>query len=207
MARTIEVRLSKDPGQLRIKHYNVIKEPLPEDKSLNTMVNVIHLYTGLIPSHIRTFKLSEIVKMFTTISTQFASMKVRSTPPKEIKLNGTVYELINPKKAGIGWHIDFASCNIDTDPVKLATMFYHPKGILYGQVDENGNMLSTSLDRRNDIEMHMELSTFLEASAFFLKKYEQSMRTYTVKERSKNLMERILKKLRLNRTSLSNGKK
>lgn len=207
MARTVEIRLSKDPGKLRIQHFNVIKEPLLETNDLKSKVNIIHLYTGLLPSTIRTFPLNEINAMVNTICAQFGKMQIKADPPKEINLDGTTYELINPKKVGIGWHIDFANCNMDQDPVKLACMFYHPKGLKYGDVDENGNMLSTTSDRRLDVEFHMQLSTFMEASAFFLKQYERSMRIYTVKERSRNWMEKILTKLRINSQSRTNGKK
>ncbi len=73
-------------------------------------------------------------------------------------------------------------------------MFYFPKGAVYGDVDENDNLLNPIRERYNDFADHMELKVFLEACAFFLRKAERSMRLSTVKQMT---VERVTRSLLL----------
>lgn len=132
-------------------------------------------FLGISRKKAYTIDAKDIVKMSNHIIELYADIHV-GNPPKEIELGGKTYELVNPEKVGVAWHADFSKMDINRDPVQLACMFYFPKGAIYGDVDENDNLLNPIRDRYNDIGDHLPLKVFLEASAFFLRRIEQSMR-------------------------------
>jgi hypothetical protein len=203
----VKIVIGKRTKDLRIKHFKVIQEPsFSEEPTLAEMVQVIHLYSGVKPSLIRQYTMKEITQMYIAISKQFAGISVNSTPPKELTFDGVTYCLVNPEKIGVGWHQDFSTCTID-EPTRLAAMFYLPKGVVYGDEDEYGNLVSSIRDRSPIFAEHMELQTFIDCCAFFLRKYEKSMRESTVKKSAEILTAKILKAMRLNKKESSIGKR
>lgn len=121
----------------------------------------------------------DIVKMTAHINGLYANFDVNKRPPKDITINGKVYEMVNPEKIGVGWHMDWSHLDIESDPVRMACLMYYPKGAIYGDVDEYDNLLNPIKDRYNDFENHFPLQTFLEASDFFLERFVQSAKRYT----------------------------
>jgi hypothetical protein len=171
----MEYKLPKKSIDLRIRHFkhmsNVDLERLvtPIDRA-----DFVADFLGISRKKAYTFDAKSIIEMSNHIIEE--------------------YELINPEKVGVAWHADFSKMDINRDPVQLACMFYFPKGCIYGDVDENDNLLNPIKARYNDIGDYMPLQVFLEASAFFLQKTEQSMRLSMAKRKT---MERTVKILSL----------
>ena len=191
----MEYRLPKRSEDLRVRHFKHMAET-----DLENLVTIIDRadfvagFLGISKKKAYTIDAKDIVKMSNHIIELYADIHV-GNPPKEITLNGREFELVNPEKVGVAWHADFSKMDINRDPVQLACMFYFPKGAIYGDVDENDNLIHPIRDRYNDIGDHMELKVFLEASAFFLRRTEQSMRQSMVKriatERTIEILSRI----------------
>lgn len=203
----IEIKIGKRTSDLRIEHYRVIQDnSFTDSPDLQEMIQIIHLYTNVSPSKIRMFTMKEIAKMYTAICKQFAGLKVNNEPKKELVFQGVKYKLIDPEKVGVGWHQDFRTVSID-QPTRLAAMFYLPDGIIYGEEDEYGNLKSSIRDRAPIFAEHMELQTFIDACAFFLRRFEKSTRLYTEKKKAEMTATKILKAMRLNKKESTIGKK
>ena len=180
----MEIRLPKNTEDLRIKHLkalNGVEEEPP--RNLNDLIDFVCEFTGEKRSLVELFTTKgEILKIYEHLLGLFNDFKVMSKPPQTITLKGKEFELINPEKVGIGWHIDFEKSDIEKDPVRVACLFYYPKGEIYGAKDENKNLINPIKDRYKEFENHFPLSTFLEASNFFLQRFVTSTKRYTDKE-------------------------
>ena len=179
----MEIKLPKTHKDLRIKHL----KPIQSDKyagtmDLNLMVEFVSDFTGIKKAKLMSIDVKDIAKLSNHIANLYASMPVVKHPPKEITINGKIYELVNPEKIGVGWHIDWANGDITKDPVRMACLMYYPKGAVYGEVDSYDNLINPIKDRYNDFENHLPLSTFLSASNFFLQRFVTSTKRYTDKE-------------------------
>ncbi len=176
----MEIKLPKSSKDLRIKHL----KPIQSDKYLGQldlplMVEFISDFTGVSKNKLMRIDYKDIVKMTAHINGLYANFDVNKRPPKEITINGKEYEMVNPEKIGVGWHMDWSHLDIESDPVRMACLMYYPKGAIYGDVDEYDNLLNPIKDRYNDFENHFPLQTFLEASDFFLERFVQSAKRYT----------------------------
>ena len=188
----MEYKLPKKAIDLRIRHFNhMVNVDLERLITPIDRADFVADFLNISRKKAYTFDAKNIIQMSNHIIDLYADIHV-GNPPKEITLNGKEYELINPEKVGVGWHADFSKMDINRDAVQLACMFYFPKGCIYGDVDENDNLLNPIKARYNDICDHMPLQVYLEASAFFLRKIEQSMRLSMVKRKT---MERTTKML------------
>ena len=176
----MDIKLPKSSKDLRIKHL----KPIQSDKYLgkmdmNLMIDFINDFTGVKKSQLMRIDVNDIIKMSNHINNLYANFDVNSKPPKEITVNGKQYEMVNPEKVGVGWHIDWSHLDIENDPVRMACLMYFPKGAIYGDTDENDNLINPIKERYNDFENHFPLQTFLEASDFFLERFVQSAKRYT----------------------------
>lgn len=102
-------------------------------------------------------------------------------PPKEITINGKTYELVNPEKIGVGWHIDWANGDIEKDPVRMACLMYYPKGAIYGEVDAYDNLINPIKDRYKEFENHLPIIN-IPRGIQFLQRFVTSTKRYTDKE-------------------------
>ncbi len=201
----MEIRLPKTVNDLRIKHFkalNQFESELP--RSIIEVIEFISLFSGEPISKIKS-KVSkkELLKMYEHIITMFQDFKIMDKPAKEVTLKGRTFELVDPEKVGIGWHIDYEKANIKEDPIRVACLFYFPKGHTYGAVDENKNLINPIKDRYNVIENELPLITFLECNAFFLRRCHKSMILSTQRQRVSLKTKQIITKLQ----SYLNGKK
>lgn len=176
----MDIKLPKSSKDLRIKHL----KPIQSDKYLGQldlplMVEFISDFTGVSKNKLMRIDYKDIVKMTAHINGLYANFDVNKRPPKEITINGKEYEMVNPEKIGVGWHMDWSHLDIESDPVRMACLMYYPKGAIYGDVDEYDNLLNPIKDRYNDFENHFPLQTFLEVSDFFLERFVQSAKRYT----------------------------
>lgn len=176
----MDIKLPKSSKDLRIKHLKPIQSDKYSGKlDLELMVEFIADFTGIKKAKLMRIDANDIIKMSNHISKLYADFDINKNPPKEVTLNGKVYELVNPENIGVGWHIDWSNTNIENDPIRMACLMYYPKGAIYGDVDEYDNLINPIKDRYNDFENHFPLQTFLEASDFFLKRFVKSAKRYT----------------------------
>lgn len=194
----MKIPLPKHSNDLRIKHYACLDSRfIKEDNAPLTIleqVEFLSLFTGINEKKLLTVNALDIVKMYNHVCELFNDIYISKNPPKEITLNGKVFELVNPDKVGVGWHKDFRDANLNealkNDPVKLACLFYFPKGELYGDIDANDNLLHPISDRYNLFESSMTLKVFLESSAFFLTEFERSTRAYMGNRKNLNTVKK-----------------
>ena len=183
-----EIKLPKSSSDLRIKHLSILKNSIFQDKmTLDIACIFVSEFTGVSINEVRNWRLKDIEKVTIHLSNLFASMDIKSLPEKEIVLNGKYYELVNPEKVGIGWHIDFGAIDKVRDPYTLAGVMYVEKGTDYGQVDNNKNIEYPLENRKKEFQEHMPLDVYLRASAFFLTKSLKSTKISLVKQKGKHL--------------------
>jgi hypothetical protein len=191
----MEIRLPKNTEDLRIKHLKALMNPsYNEDLTLMQVNEFMAEFTGEHINDILVIDAHDIIKMYHHVKEIYSEIKVNK-PPQLITLGGIEYELINPHKVGSGWHMDWSKGDINKDPVWLACLFYYPKGVKYGTTDENKNLLYPIKDRYNIFERELSLQTFLEASAFFLTKIEQSTRLSMARQKTTERTVKLLTSL------------
>jgi hypothetical protein len=169
----MEIKLPKRTEDLRIKHYNVLTNPIyQQSMDLQLVVDFMHDFTGVEKHVLKEIDIKELMQMYQHAVKLYAGYKPQE-PPKEITVNGIEYQMIDPEKVSTGWHIDFNNTDVTREFVRLACLFYYPKGSRYGEVDENKNLKHPIHERYNDFKEHFPLATFLDASAFFFAKIKE----------------------------------
>ena len=166
----IEVKLPSGAKDLRIKHFKSL--PLvPEEGFTTGQDSLLFLceFLNLPYNTVLRFTPQDIKKMTVLAVKALSKMDVVSPLPKVITIEKQRFTLVDPKKIGIGWHIDFSKANINTDPVRLACLFYVQEGYNYSDVDENGNILFPIASRYELFKEHFPLDLFIRSSNFFLK--------------------------------------
>jgi len=191
-----EIRIPRSKKDLRIRHNKALSNNIVQNPTLSEKSIFLHDLTGSPLHDIRRLSVKDVDKLYRLSMLSFAGFKLNSEPPKEIVLDGQTFELVNPHKIASGWHIDWDTISNDKDPVKWACMFYFPKGKLYGEADENGNILNPISSRYELFKEHFPLQTFLECRAFFLKKYERSIRLQVAEIKGERMGMKINRKLR-----------
>jgi hypothetical protein len=167
----INVSIPTVASKLRIKHFAAMQH-VPIDGFNNDKDRIAFLakFTGLRYGQVLDFTPVQIQRMTEHAMQAISTLDLISALPEAIELEGTTYKLVDPDKVGIGWHIDFSSCDIAKDPVKLACLFYLQEGYNYSDVDENGN-IKFPIDSRYDLfAKSFELSLFMRCASFFLRK-------------------------------------
>ena len=191
-----EIRIPRSKKDLRIRHNKALSNNIVQNPTLSEKSIFLHDLTGAPLHDIRRLSVKDVDKLYRLSMLSFAGFKLNSEPPKEIVLDGKTFELVNPHKIASGWHIDWDTISNDKDPIKWACMYYFPKGKLYGEADENGNILNPSSSRYELFKEHFPLQTFLECRAFFLKKYERSIRLSAAKIKGEKMGTKIRSQLR-----------
>lgn len=192
-AKEIEVRIPTNPKDLRIKHFksmSFFSASQTEFKTIQESMFFLSAFTGLPYNVLMDFRAADIKKMAAAALNAISKLDLISKLPEEIKLAGTTYYLVQPDKVGIGWHIDFKSCNIEKDPVRLACMFYLQKGYNYSDVDENGNIKFPIDSRYKVFEEHFPLDLFIRTAGFFLSRLISSTQKELLAE-TKGIRKRI----------------
>ena len=192
-----QIHLPKTTSDLRIKHWKVLTNPIFDGNvTLELACDFLAEFTGEHVNDIRAIDVKDVWKMFNHCVSLYEGIHIGS-PKKQITLGGEQYNLIEPHKVGSGWHIDWSkNCNIEKDAIKTACLFYYPaKAKKYGETDDNKNLLYPIRDRYNTVERDMNLQDFLSASAFFLQKYEKSMRLSMESQKATNKIVRILSRM------------
>lgn len=188
----MEIKLPKDKSGLRIKHLPVLYDERlsAAAPTMSLKIDVLHKFTGLPKPNLHLINGEDIAKMFTHLLTIIASMDKESQPPKEIVLDGQTFTLVDFEKVGAGWHADVESSEFDVDPVRLACICYIPNGTFYGEIDQHQNLKYPIADRWQLFYDHFPLETFLQLSAFFLRRFNQSMSEFIKRARKRIRKER-----------------
>lgn len=183
MKPQIEIKMSKNPKDLRIRHFQSMSLA-PENGFSHAQEGMFFLasFLGLRYQQLLDFKAADIKRMTGIALAALSKLDLTSALPKEIVIAGTSYYLVEPNKVGIGWHIDFRNCSIIKDPVRMACMFYLQKGYNYSDADENGNIRFPIDSRYKPFEEHFPLDLFIRASGFFLKRSLHSILRTTLIE-------------------------
>lgn len=198
----IEVKMPAGPQDLRIKNFHSMQH-IPEGGFKKTRDSILFLaeFTGLKYGQILDFTSSDVDKMTSLAVKALSKMDLISKLPKEIVLKGQTFELVDPEKIGIGWHIDFEGCSIQKDPVRLACMFYVQKGFNYSDVDQNGNITYPIASRYELFEQEFPLDLFIRSSNFFLKRsltsIKRSMAIEVAKSKASHKISFLLRSLNL----------
>lgn len=188
--------IPKTTEDLRIKHFKVLSNPDYEgDLSILEICAFMSEFTSEHLNDVLTWDIKDMIKAYIHIKELYSEIRINK-PSQIIDLGGQQYELINPHKVGAGWHIDFSKGDISKDPVWMACLFYYPKGVVYGQTDENKNLLYPIAERYKTVEREMPLQTFLEASSFFLLKIERLMRHSTEARKTTEKIVKVVQRMR-----------
>lgn len=179
----MEVKIPTNHKGLRIRHFDSVSM-VPEGGFKRPEDSLVFLaeFTGLRYNQLLDFTLEDICRMTITATKALAGMDLTSALPDSIVLGGKEFYKVDPEKAGIGWHIDFSNTSIKKDPVRLACLFYLPKGFKYSDVDENGNITHPIASRKELFEQEFPLDLFIRSANFFLKSSLVLMKKSMVKE-------------------------
>ena len=184
----MEIKLPKRTEDLRIKHYNVIKNPIYSgDMDLMLVVDFLHDFTGHPKGKLKQIDIDDVMRMYDHCVKLYSGYKPKD-PPKQITIKDIKYNLIDPNKVSTGWHIDFSNTDVTSEHIRLACLFYYPEGGIYGDVDKNDNLVHPIHERYEDFKEEFPLTTFLDASSFFLLKSKKSIDGYMVRLKLKRWM-------------------
>ena len=187
-----ELKLPKTTADLRIHHFSTLAR-FSETKieNINQAVELIADFLGVHVNMVKQIDRHDVMNVYGHICNLYAGIRIEE-PKKQIELDGQKFDLINPDKVGVGWHIDFESCDIEKDPVRLACLYYFPSGQIYGATDENYNIINPIASRKETIENHLPLQDFINCNAFFLRKSKTLIQTYMVQEKTKKIATKLL---------------
>lgn len=171
ISKYIEIKAPASLKDLRIHHLQALTNTNYKiDKmKIEDIIEFLSLVTSGTKNELRKINLEDLKKILNHVVKIFSEYKVRQ-PEKYIKINEKEFELIDPKKVGVGWHIDISNSELENDPGRLASLMYIEKGTTYGDLDGNGNMIYSNLDRQKLFERFMPLNNYLDVVSFFLRK-------------------------------------
>lgn len=197
----MEIILPKRTADLRIRHYEAMKDTDWDNLTdIMEQVRFVSKATGISEKRILSIDAKDMIRMYLHLVELYAGINIRSAPPKQVELNGRIFNRIDPEKVGVGWHADWSKADIDKDPVWLACLMYYPDGSYYGEIDEQENLVHPAKDRYNLIRDHLPLEVFIQSAAFFLTCAERSMRRSILKKQHQSNTEKFLNRI------LSSGK-
>jgi hypothetical protein len=193
-SKYIKVSAPKTINDLRIRHVEVLTNPkFQKSFDIELMIEFVSLITGAKLSDLRKAYISNIEDVYKHCITLFNDYKPMK-PKEQIIVNGQLFDLVNPSKVGIGWHIDVSNSDFTKQPEKLVAMMYVEHGTTYGELDENKNMKHPNSVRMELFKEHLPLPIYLNCVDFFLRQSLKSMNKF---------MENKMKRVRIKGT-LSN---
>lgn len=170
-SKFIEIKAPASLTDLRIHNLKALtNNNYKIDKmKVENIIEFLSLVTSATKNELKQINLEDLKDILEHVVKIFTDYKVR-TPEKIIQIEGKEYELIDPKKVGVGWHIDIENSDFEKDPPRLAALMYIEKGTKYGSLDENGNMIYSNQERQKIFERSMPLNCYLDLVSFFLRK-------------------------------------
>jgi len=196
MKHKFDIKVPAGKSDFRIRHFKGLSNlALFVDDTDEGKARLISEVTSTSINRVRMLTESQIETIYRTLLVAFQGFKTSKVPPKEITIKGVVYSLIDQKKVGVGWHADFSRCNINVDPVRLACLFYFPKGYIYGCEDESEGLIFPISSRYEDFKEHFPLDVFITCASFFLSYRVQSMMKSTAQKIGTEWMIKTLRSL------------
>jgi hypothetical protein len=129
-------------------------------------------------NELKKVNISELKDIYVHCIGLFENYKA-TEPEKEIEVLGQKYELVDPKKVGVGWHIDVSNSDMQANPARLVALMYIEKGTNYGDLDANGNMIYSNQEREKIFKQHLPLPIYLNVVSFFLRQSIVLIESYT----------------------------
>jgi len=129
------------------------------------------------------------------------SSHTKSIPPKEIKIQGNTYELIDyvGGKVQGGWFVDVDCMAKDfkINPSLIPALNYVEKGKRYAETDDEGNIINSVKERAEIFKDHFPADVFVDLCVFFLEVFvEWSKITSTQKmSQIESQLEKIAKEI------------
>lgn len=170
MAKTIEISVPKTLNDFTIKHAGMLVQLSKQKESFKpTMMNKckhVSMYSGVEISQIKKMDVNDVNDVFNHCISEL-NKYVKSEPPKEIELNGTVYCLADIDKQTAGWLIDYEAQTetFELQPEKWVAMAYIEKGKQYGDIPNS--------EREQIFLEHFPARIMFDLADFFLFKYER----------------------------------
>jgi hypothetical protein len=175
ISKYINIKAPKTINDLRIKHLNALTDPkFQNDLNLELMIDFVASITNAKRSDLRNVYSDKIKEVFTHCVDLFKGFKL-GKPSEQIIVAGQLFDLVNPSKVGVGWHIDVSNSDFKAQPSRLVALMYIEHGTVYGELDENKNMKYPAKYRMDLFEEHLPLPTYLNCVDFFLRQSLKSM--------------------------------
>jgi hypothetical protein len=176
----INIKAPKSIEDLRIRHLEALTTTKYNLNNMNIqdIVKFLTHVTNATENELKKVMLNDLKVLLNHVVKIFSDFKP-SKPKEKITIDGKVYELVDPSKVGIGWHIDVSNSDFKKDPSRLAALMYIEKGTKYGELDENLNMVYSNQERAKIFEQHLPLPDYLNVVDFFLRQSIESISNYT----------------------------
>lgn len=201
--KTIQVKAPKTINDLRCRHIDILNDPrietiqydgLSYKESLVFKIEFVAALCGITYEQAVSIDIKDLNQIYFHCLSIFDAIKIEK-PKKEITVCGKEYELADPFKISSGWHIDFDDAVKRNDHVKLACLFYIPKGSTYSEIDKNDNPVNRIADRYKDFADHFALPDFMNASAFFLLKLDRLIDNLELRIKTQQQIKKFLDKV------------
>lgn len=173
--KEITLTAPKSIEDLRIKHFDALTNvKFKGDITMSLIAQFVASITGEDIMLVHRVDSTQLIEVFNHCIELFANFDKDAKPPKQITIEGQNFSLVDPHKVASGWHIDLASSgNLNDKPLRLAALMYIPTDHVYGELDDNNNIVFPLREREELFKEHFKLQDFVSASAFFLKKLKQ----------------------------------
>jgi len=170
-SKFIEIKAPASLKDLRIHNLKALTYPQYNinKMKIEDIIEFLSLVTSATKNELRKIKLEDLKDILLHIVSIFSQYKIQH-PEKRILIEGKEFDLIDPKKVGVGWHIDISNSDFEKDPGRLAALMYIERGSNYGDLDDNGNMIYSNQEREKMFLRSMPLNTYLDLVSFFLRK-------------------------------------
>lgn len=167
----IEIKAPKSIKDLRIKHLKALTNTNYNIKkmSIEDIIEFLSIVTSAKKSELRKINIEDLKKILDHTVKIFSEYQAKD-PEEKITILNKNYDLVDPKKVGVGWHIDISNSDLINDPGRLASLMYIEENTNYGDTDLNGNMIYSNKERQELFEKNMSLDTYLNLVGFFLRK-------------------------------------
>lgn len=190
----INIKAPKSMNDLRIEHLTALTNPkfTTGELDLNDIIEFLSVLTSGTVNELKKVNISELKDIYVHCIGLFENYKV-TEPEKEIEVLGQKYELVDPKKVGVGWHIDVSNSDMQANPARLVALMYIEKGTNYGDLDQNGNMIYSNQEREKIFKQHLPLPIYLNVVSFFLRQSIVLTKSFT--ENPKRTKIRLIRNL------------
>ncbi len=184
----INIKAPKSMNDLRIEHLEALTNPkfTTGNLDLKDIIEFLSCLTSGTINELKKVNISELKDIYVHCISLFKDYQI-TEPQKEIEILGQKYELVDPKKVGVGWHIDVSNSDMQTNPARLVALMYIEKGTNYGDLDVNGNMIYSNQEREKIFKQHLPLPIYLNVVSFFLRQSIVLIESYTENPKKRKL--------------------